>query len=124
MIQIGEIKFVVKDGRPYIVGPRTSNELPLSVATLIMYAVNLKSQLDRALENKNKDAVGSTATRHTKINVNQATIEVLDLLPGIGAVTAKAIVAAREQSQFEGFEDLQERTEVTLKSEVSELIEF
>lgn len=40
-------------------------------------------------------SVGGTESRNTKINVNTASASELDALPGIGAVRAEAIIAAR-----------------------------
>jgi competence protein ComEA len=56
--------------------------------------------------------VSSFATEEkaaAKINVNTATIEALDTLPGIGPVIASRIVEARKEGKFTNLEDFQKR---------------
>jgi competence protein ComEA len=51
------------------------------------------------------NATGSTST--TLLNVNTATAEQLDALPGVGPSTAAAIIARRDEiGRFVGYEDL------------------
>lgn len=59
------------------------------------------STSEKAAESvKNEDTTSSkdTADSTGKVDVNHATVEQLDALPGIGASKAKAIVADREQN--------------------------
>ena len=58
-------------------------------------------------------AAGSTA--ETKVNVNSATANELDALPGIGPATAAAIVRARTAKPFASAEELQTRGLVSPK---------
>lgn len=43
----------------------------------------------------------------TLVNINQASLEVLEGLPGIGPVTAQAIISYREEQLFTRVEDIQ-----------------
>jgi len=52
-------------------------------------------------------AVGSSAEREGKININAATAEKLEDLPGIGPVYSQRIVEYREKNRpFETIEDI------------------
>ena len=54
-------------------------------------------------------------TGETKVNVNSATANELDALPGIGPATAAAIVRARTAKPFASAEELQTRGLVSPK---------
>ena len=58
-------------------------------------------------------ALGSTA--ETKVNVNSATANELDALPGVGPATAAAIVRARTTKPFATVDELQTRGLVSPK---------
>ncbi len=59
-------------------------------------------------ENINDDAVSNNKTNNsTKININTATIEELDTLPGVGEATANKILNHRkENGNFENIEEI------------------
>lgn len=59
-------------------------------------------------ENINDDAVSNNKTNNsTKININTATIEELDTLPGVGEATANKILNHRkENGKFENIEEI------------------
>lgn len=58
-----------------------------------------------------KDTLSSAATPAGIIDINQATVEQLDTLPGIGEQKAAAIIAYREQhGTFQTIEDIQNVT--------------
>ena len=53
------------------------------------------------------DQAGEGASATGKLNLNQATVDQLDTLPGVGPVTAQAIVAWREEhGRFSSVDDL------------------
>jgi len=55
----------------------------------------------------NKDKSGSSSKKDGKININAATSEELQTIPGIGVVTAEKIVTYRkENGKFQSIEDL------------------
>ena len=53
-----------------------------------------------ALAGKSSKTVGGV------ININQASVSQLEMLPGVGAKTAEAIVAYRQKTKFARIEDL------------------
>jgi len=48
----------------------------------------------------------SKGTLTGKVNINEATVEQLAMLPGVGASTAKAIAEYRQKNKFNTVEDL------------------
>ena len=54
-------------------------------------------------------APGGTAAGDRLVDLNHATAEELDSLPGIGPVTADKIIAAREEAPFRTVDELRER---------------
>jgi competence protein ComEA len=65
----------------------------------------------------------SSSSAGEKINVNEATLDELDTLPGIGAVYAEKIIAGRPYS---GVEDFKEKSQVTnsVYEKIKDLISF
>jgi competence protein ComEA len=56
---------------------------------------------------------GTSGTSNGRINLNTASPEQLDSLPGVGPVTVQKIVAARQQQRFKSLDELVERKVLT-----------
>lgn len=93
------------------VDPRQA-EMQLNLAALIQDA-----QLIRVPRKSDSTASGASpgprASNGGLLDLNTATVEQLDTLPGIGPVTAQKIVAAREQQPFRKPDDLVTRKVVS-----------
>jgi competence protein ComEA len=67
----------------------------------------------RAGESAGGGASGTSGTSSGRINLNTASPEQLDSLPGVGPVTVQKIVAARQQQRFKSLDELVERKVLT-----------
>lgn len=82
----------------------------LDVATLIGTAEEPQEETPIPPEPAANPVAPQSVPAASKININTATFEVLDSLPGVGSVTARAIVAYREANG--GFKKLKELRKV------------
>jgi competence protein ComEA len=71
--------------------------------------VRVPSRGDAPATTPATSGAGSGATGGALVDVNTATAEELDALPGIGPVTAAKIIAARQEAPFASVEDLRTR---------------
>jgi competence protein ComEA len=92
------------------VDPRQA-EAQLNLAARLVDAQTIR--VPRRGDGPAAQATGGSQATHGLVDLNTATAEQLDALPGIGPATAQKIIAAREQQPFKTLNDLVTRKIVT-----------
>lgn len=90
-------------------GPRVDT----AAVAATLHLASVLSDGDRVVVPSRDDPVAAATAAGSadpgRIDLNTATIEQLDTLPGIGPVTAEKIIAAREEAPFASVDDLRSR---------------
>jgi competence protein ComEA len=94
---------------PRVDTDRAAADLHLAAVLADGDRVRVPSRDDLAVELGPAEPASSGTPTGSPIDLNRATLEELDTLPGIGPVTAQKIVAAREEAPFGAVDELRSR---------------
>jgi len=92
---------------PRVAADRVGTELNLAALLQDGMRIVVPSRDDAAV--RSSAAPGGAPVGAQLVDLNQATAEELDSLPGIGPVTADKIIAARQEAPFKTVDELRER---------------
>jgi competence protein ComEA len=94
---------------PRVDTDRATDDIHLAAVLADGDRVRVPSRDDPVVEPAPGESAASSTSEGSPIDLNRATLEELDTLPGIGPVTAQKIVAAREEAPFGAVDELRSR---------------